>query len=59
MLETFGITHVHYLSLDIEGAELEAMRSVDWDHTTIDTITAEHPSPLLISYLRERGLEPI
>jgi FkbM family methyltransferase len=34
--------HIHYLSLDIEGAELEALRGVPWDTYTFGAMTIEH-----------------
>ena len=40
-LERNDIQHVDYLSLDIEGAEIEAMKGVDFGKTRIDVITAE------------------
>ena len=40
-LDRLNIQHVDYLSLDIEGAEFEAMSTVDFNRTQIDVITAE------------------
>jgi len=36
-----GLTHIDFLSLDVEGYELLALRTVDWATTTIDTMTVE------------------
>jgi hypothetical protein len=36
-----GRHHFNYFSLDIEGAELEALRGIDWDNTSFDYIAIE------------------
>lgn len=36
-----GIRHVDYLSLDCEGCELKAVRSIDFKEVTIDVMTIE------------------
>ena len=36
------ITHVDYLSLDVEGPELEILRTIDWTQLQIDVITVEY-----------------
>ena len=35
LLKKHRITHVTYMSLDIEGHEMAALRGVDWKVTTI------------------------
>merc|ERR1712098_1032386 len=42
-IEAAGIIHIDYLSLDIEGAEFEALKGVDWESISIDVLTIEHP----------------
>jgi len=37
-----GISHVDYLSLDVEGPEIEILRTVDWTRLHIDVITVEY-----------------
>ena len=37
-----GVSHVDYLSLDVEGPELEILRTVDWTSLYIDVITVEY-----------------
>jgi len=37
-----GISHVDYLSLDVEGPEIEILRTVDWSRLHIDVITVEY-----------------
>ena len=40
-LDRFNVTHIDYLSLDIEGAEYQAMKGTDFNKTQIDVITVE------------------
>ena len=42
-----NISHVDYLSLDIEGHEAQALKTVNFSAVTIDIITAEGPEVLL------------
>jgi FkbM family methyltransferase len=35
VLEKSGITHIDYFSLDVEGGELEVLKSIDWDKVSI------------------------
>lgn len=44
LLHRRAVTHVDYLSLDIEGAELEALQSIDWSAVRIDVISLEEES---------------
>jgi len=37
-----GVSHVDYLSLDVEGPEIEMLRTVDWTRLHIDVITLEY-----------------
>mmetsp|Transcript_16873 Transcript_16873/g.28030 ORF Transcript_16873/g.28030 Transcript_16873/m.28030 type:complete len:583 (+) Transcript_16873:165-1913(+) len=57
-IEAFGIDHIDYLSLDIEGAEAAAMRGVALN-TTIDVITAKRATSELTSVLATHGLSPV
>lgn len=41
LLRRRGLTHVDFLSLDIEGGELMALHSIDWDAVQIDVIALE------------------
>lgn len=41
ILRDAGVTHVNWFNLDIEGGELEALRSIDWNVTTFDVLTVE------------------
>ena len=46
---------ITYLSLDVEGGELDALRGVDWNTTTIDVLTVETASAELTAFLEARG----
>lgn len=35
-------THIDYMSLDVEGSELEILHSVPWDKIKIDVVTVEY-----------------
>jgi len=59
VLTDHGINHVHYMSLDIEGAELAALKGVDWAHTTFDVITVENAGAELRQFLLNQGMEPV
>lgn len=36
-----GTHHFNYFSLDVEGAELEALKGIDWENTSFDYIALE------------------
>jgi len=42
IMEALGVSHVDYLSLDVEGPELEILRTVDWNRLRVDVITVEY-----------------
>jgi len=42
ILDALNVSHVDYLSLDVEGPELEILRTVDWTRLRIDVITVEY-----------------
>jgi len=42
IMEALGVSHVDYFSLDVEGPELEILRSIDWTRLHIDVITVEY-----------------
>jgi len=42
IMEALGVSHVDYLSLDVEGPELEIIRTVDFRRLHIDVITVEY-----------------
>jgi FkbM family methyltransferase len=54
-----NISHINYLSIDVEGAEFEVIKSINFDKVFIDVIEFEDNysdvSPPIIEYLSERG----
>jgi len=42
IMTAINVTHVDYLSLDVEGAELEILRTIEWTQLKIDVITVEY-----------------
>ena len=41
LMNTSGQTHIDYFSLDVEGAEMIILQSIDWKHLDIDVFTIE------------------
>jgi FkbM family methyltransferase len=41
IFDHFEMQHIDYLSLDVEGSEMRAVKSIDFSRTTIDFITVE------------------
>lgn len=56
ILEEYGITVIDYLSLDVEGAELSVLESIDWGRTRIKvaTVEANRKDQRLVRFLLER-----
>lgn len=48
-------THIDFMSLDIEGAELQALQGVDWEKVKIDVITIENNNKDAIEFLKQKG----
>jgi hypothetical protein len=40
-MNTLGQAHIDYFSLDVEGAEMIILQSIDWKHFDIDVFTIE------------------
>ena len=36
-----NVTHIDFMSLDVEGAEMEVLHSIDWAITTVDVMVVE------------------
>jgi FkbM family methyltransferase len=53
------ISHVHYLSIDVEGAEFEVIKSINFDKVYIDIIDFENnyndTSVPIVEYLEGKG----
>ena len=58
LLTKHQLRHVNYLSLDIEGAELKALRSLDWTSTSFDVMTVENAKEELRDFLASKGMVP-
>ena len=62
-LSLFGVAHVDFWSLDVEGAELQVLRGFDFGRVTVDVIAVEADggSPAaeaaVRAYLEARGFE--
>jgi len=42
IMASLDVSHVDYLSLDVEGPELEILRTIDWSRLRTDVITVEY-----------------
>ena len=42
MLLAVGRTHIDYFSLDVEGSELEILKTIPFEKVTIDILTIEY-----------------
>ncbi|XP_013412915.1 uncharacterized protein LOC106175450 [Lingula anatina] len=42
LLAAIGRNHVDYFTLDVEGAEIEILKSFPWQHVTVDVWTIEY-----------------
>jgi FkbM family methyltransferase len=59
ILDEHKITHVHYLSVDVEGAEFEVIQSINFEKVFIDVIGFENnytdASTPIIQYLADKN----
>jgi len=59
IFDTYSIKYVNYLSIDVEGAELSVIMSINFDKVFIDVIEFENNYPdssgAIISYLELKG----
>lgn len=57
--DEYKINHVHYLSIDVEGAEFEVIKSINFDKVFIDVIEFENNYKdtygKIVDYLKEKG----
>lgn len=53
------LSRIHYLSVDVEGSELQVLRSIDFNEVFIDVIGFEHnypdTTPIVVEYLKKHG----
>lgn len=54
-----NINHIHYLSIDVEGAEFEVIKSINFDKVFIDVIGFENNyndvSQPIVNYLKDKN----
>merc|ERR1712176_804503 len=58
VFDAHDVTHVDYISLDVEGAELHALKGIDFDRMQIDVFTTERSGQdgnVAIEYLKNNG----
>ena len=41
-MAAINVSHVDYLSLDVEGAEIEILRTIEWTQLQTDVITVDY-----------------
>jgi FkbM family methyltransferase len=58
-----NITHIHYLSIDVEGAEFEVIKSINFDKVFVDIIEFENnyndKSIEIVAYLKSKNYSVI
>jgi len=57
VLERNDVRHIDYLSLDIEGLELAALKTMDTGAVTVDTMTVEVNDDVTHDYITSLGFE--
>lgn len=59
ILDENNVSHINYLSIDVEGAEFEVIKSINFDKVFIDVIGFENnysdASVPIVKYLEEKG----
>ena len=57
--DKYNMNHIHYLSIDVEGAEFEVIKSINFDKVFIDVIGFENnyedQGLIIMNYLKEKG----
>jgi hypothetical protein len=65
ILHKAKVQHINFFILDVEGGELEILKSINWNHTTFDVLCVEtepafrppHYDVDMTSYLAARGYQ--
>jgi hypothetical protein len=61
IFKTHDVTHVNYLSIDVEGAEFAVIKSIDFENVFIDVIGFENnyndTSVPIVEYLTTKGYD--
>jgi FkbM family methyltransferase len=62
ILDEVGLNHVNFLSLDVEGYELQALKGCDFDRVSFDYLLVELQTANFrstVGFLREQGYKPL
>jgi len=63
IFDDYPVTHIHYLSIDVEGAEKAVIESINFNKVFIDVIEFENNYPgssnSIIEYLQDKGYRMI
>ena len=63
IFDEHAVSHIHYLSIDVEGAEFEVIKSINFDKVFIDVVgfenNYEEVSEPIIRYLEDKGFKVI
>ncbi len=63
ILEGVSIKRVHYLSVDVQGAEFEVLQSLDFDEVQVDVVNfaANYPDAAgpIVEYMEAKGYERV
>ena len=59
LLQQANMEHIDYLSLDVEGSELDVLSSIDWARTTITLMTVEDTTARIHAFLRTQQMLPV
>lgn len=54
-LGPLGVSRIDFLSLDVEGHELEVLQGLDWETTRISVLVVENVNQELYAFMREKG----
>lgn len=59
ILKMHGIVYIDYLSLDVEGGELEILESIDFNRVSIEVIDVEnnYEDPKIRAFLEKNGYQ--
>ena len=59
LLASANISHIDYLSLDVEDAELAVLASMNWSNTTVTLLTVEAASSAVSLFLARNRMFPV
>ncbi|XP_042232837.1 uncharacterized protein LOC121873353 [Homarus americanus] len=60
VVRSLGLSHLDFLSLDVERAEMGILNTIPWDKLSFKVLAIEHlTSEDLIEYMAERGIQHV